>query len=454
MAAMTEAPPVVRCIHVPSWRAMPPERPPAETAVAALRRRLIPFLFLLYVVAYLDRVNIGFAALDMNRDLGFSATVYGLGSGIFFVSYTLLEVPSNLVLARVGARAWIGRIMLTWGLVSIAMAFVRDATSFYVLRFLLGAAEAGFFPGIIYYLTQWFPARERAHAIALFMTGTAIAGVIGGPLSSGLLLLDGALGLRGWQWLFVVEGIPAVLLAPIVWRRLDTRPAEAQWLTPAERTWLVDTLAAEAREAPPGARHDLAGAFRSGRLWRLALIYFCIVMAFYGVSFWLPQIVQALGAQASSTVALISSIPYVVAAIGMVFVGRHSDQSGERRWHVAGPALIGAAGFALAATLPASVSWSLAALSLAAFGIWGALGPFWALPTVFLQGSAAAGGIALVNAVGNIGGFVGPTIVGYARDTTGSFGAGLWVLAGVLLAGAVVTLSLPEETTAPPPASK
>lgn len=424
---------------------MPAPLPPSASAIAALRRRLIPFLFLLYVVAYLDRVNIGFAALDMNRDLGFSATVYGLGSGIFFVSYTLLEVPSNLILARVGARAWIGRIMLTWGLVSISMAFVRDATTFYLLRFLLGAAEAGFFPGIIYYLTQWFPARERAHAVALFMTGTAIAGVIGGPISSGLLLFDGALGLRGWQWLFVIEGIPAILLAPIVWRRLDTRPADARWLTDAERTWLVSTLEAEA-QASPDAHSDMRGALRSARLWRLAAIYFCIVLAFYGVSFWLPQIVQAFGTLPSSVVALISSLPYVVAAVGMVFVGRSSDRTGERRRHVAIPALIGAAGFIAAATVPASVTLSLVALSVAAFGIWGALGPFWALPTAFLRGTAAAGGVALVNAVGNIGGFVGPTLVGYARDATGSFAAGLWVLAAGLVAGALLTLGLPDET--------
>ena len=414
---------------------------PSTTAVATLRRRLIPFLFLLYVVAYLDRVNVGFAALDMNRDLGFSAAVYGLGTGIFFVSYTLLEVPSNLMLARVGARIWIARIMLTWGLVSVGMAFVHNATTFYLLRFLLGAAEAGFFPGIIYYLTQWFPARERGRAVALFMTGTAIAGVIGGPISSALLLLDGTWGLHGWQWLFVIEGIPAVLLAPVVLRRLDDRPETATWLSAAERTWLTATLAAEAAPSP-GAHHDLRGALVSGRLWALASIYFCIVLAFYGVSFWLPQILQQLSHYPSSVVALISAVPYVVAAVGMVVVGARSDRTGERRWHVAVPALVGAAGFAAAATVPPSVALSVAALSVAALGVWGALGPFWALPTAFLRGRAAAGGVALVNAVGNIGGFVGPTVVGYVRDATGSFAAGLWLLAAGLVVGAVITLCL------------
>jgi MFS transporter, ACS family, tartrate transporter len=417
---------------------------PSVTAVAVLHRRLIPFLFLLYVVAYLDRVNVGFAALEMNRDLGFSAVVYGLGSGIFFVSYTLLEVPSNLMLARVGARRWIARIMCSWGLVSIGMAFVHDTLTFYLLRFLLGAAEAGFFPGIIYYLTQWFPARERAKAVALFMTGTAIAGVIGGPISSSLLLLDGIGGLQGWQWLFVVEGIPAVLLAWVVWRRLDDRPETATWLSPRERAWLIDTLAAEAQPRD-GAHRDMRSALASGRLWALAAIYFCIVLAFYGVSFWLPQMLQQLSHYPSAAVALISSVPYVVAAIGMVVIGARSDRTGERRWHVAIPALVGAMGFAAAASVPPSVALSLTALSVAALGVWGALGPFWALPTAFLRGRAAAGGVALVNAVGNIGGFVGPTLVGYARDATGNFATGLWVLAAGLVIGAAIAVWLPRD---------
>ncbi|MGE0359644.1 MAG: MFS transporter [Vicinamibacterales bacterium] len=415
--------------------------PPAARAVARVRRRLIPFLFLLYVVAYLDRVNVGFAALDMNRDLGFSAAVYGLGSGIFFVSYTLLEVPSNLMLARVGAGLWIARIMLTWGLVSAAMAFVQDAVTFYVLRFLLGAAEAGFFPGIIYYLTQWFPARERARAVALFMTGTAIAGVIGGPLSSALLLLDGTWGLRGWQWLFVVEAIPAIALAPVVWRRLERGPDQATWLPDDERRWLATALAAE-RAAAPAGHADLRAAFASGRLWALAAIYFTVVLAIYGVSFWLPQMLQALGGTSSAVVALVSAIPYVAAALAMVAVGARSDRTGERRWHVAGSALAGALGFVLAALAPGSFVLSLAALSLAAMGVWGALGPFWALPTAFLTGRAAAGGVALVNSVANIGGFVGPTVMGYMRDLTGSFSAGLWLLAGALAAGAAIALAL------------
>lgn len=410
-------------------------------ALRKARRRIIPFLFLLYVVAYLDRVNVGFGALDMNRDLGFSAAVYGFGSGIFFLSYTLLEVPSNLLLARIGARVWIARIMVTWGLVASAMALVNSAAMFYALRFVLGAAEAGFFPGIIFYLTRWFPARERARTISLFMTATAMAGVIGAPLSSALLRLDGVWGLQGWQWLFVVEGLPAVALAPVVLRFLTERPEDAQWLTPAERSWLADTIASE--QAQPTHAHVRFGdAVRSWRLWALALLYFCLVIAFYGVSFWLPQIVQAAGELSSATVVLLSALPYVVAAIGMVLVGIDSDRTGERRWHVAVPALIGAVGFVLTVIAPPTVAMSLATLSIAAFGIWSALGPFWTMPPAFLRGTAAAGGIAVVNSVGNLGGFVGPFFVGYVRDTTGSFGGGLLALAACLVLGAAIAVSL------------
>ena len=415
--------------------------PIVRSALRKARWRLIPFLFLLYVVAYLDRVNVGFAALDMNRDLGFSAAVYGFGSGIFFVSYTLLEVPSNLMLARLGARVWIARIMATWGVASVAMVMVDSATTFYVLRFVLGAAEAGFFPGLLYYLTHWFPTRERGRAVALFMTATAMAGVIGAPMSSALLRLDGYAGLHGWQWLFIAEGLPAILLAPVVLWRLPERPGQAAWLTPDERASLSQEMAADEARAT-GAHAALGPALRSGRLWALSLLYFCLVLAFYGVGFWLPQIVQAAGTLGSATVVLLSAIPYLVAAVGMVVVGISSDRSGERRWHVAVPAMVGAVGVLLAVAVSSSVPLSLAALSLAALGIWGALGPFWTLPPAFLRGSAAAGGIAVINSVGNVGGFVGPFVVGWLRDATGSFSSGRVLLAGGLLGGAAVAIAI------------
>jgi ACS family tartrate transporter-like MFS transporter len=415
--------------------------PVAASALAKVRRRLIPFLFLLYIVAYLDRVNVGFAAIDMNRDLGFSAAAYGLGSGIFFLSYTLFEVPSNLILARVGVRVWIARIMFTWGIFATAMMFVNSATTFYTLRFLLGIAEAGFFPGIILYLTHWFPARERARAVGLFMTATAMAGVIGAPISSALLQLHGVGGLHGWQWLFLIEGLPAILLAPVVLKYMTERPADAQWLTTAERDWLTSEMAAEHAETTH-AHVTLREALTSRRLWMVSLPYFCLVIAFYGVSFWLPQIVQASSGYSSAMVVLLSAIPYVAATIGLVVVGAHSDRTGERHWHVAGPLLIGAAGFVLTTIAPQTPTFALATLSIAAFGIWGALGPYWTLPTAFLRGTAAAGGIALVNSVGNLGGFVGPFVVGWIRDATGGFSAGLLSLAVCLAIGAVIALSV------------
>lgn len=415
--------------------------PIADSALRKVRWRLIPFLFVLYIVAYLDRVNVGFAAIDMNRDLGFSAAVYGMGSGLFFLTYTLLEVPSNLLLARLGARVWIARIMLTWGIASTAMIFVSGPASFYFLRLLLGAAEAGFFPGIIFYLTHWFPARERARAIGLFMTATAMAGVIGAPLSSALLQIDGVLGLKGWQWLFLIEGLPAILLAPVVLMFMTERPADAAWLTADEREWIAREMAAEQAHTAH-AHTTLRDALLSARLWIVSVPYLCIVIAFYGVSFWLPQIVQGNSGLGSATVVLLSAIPYVAATAGLVLVGASSDRFSERRWHVAVPCLIGAAGFVLTVIAPQTLAVSLATLSIAAFGIWGTLGPFWTLPTSFLRGTAAAGGIALVNSVGNVGGFIGPILVGWIRETTGRFEPGLLTLAGILVLGAVVVLAM------------
>ena len=415
----------------------------AESALRKVRWRLIPFLFLLYIVAYLDRVNVGFAAIDMNRDLEFSDTVYGLGSGIFFLSYTLLEVPSNLLGARFGPRVWIARIMLTWGVLSSAMIFVNSPATFYVIRFLLGAAEAGFFPGVILYLTQWFPQRERARAVGLFMTATAMAGVIGAPISSALLRLDGTWGLQGWQWLFLIEGLPAILLVPVVLSYMTERPADARWLNTAEREWLVREMEAEHTQSAQ-AITSLRAALGTPRLWIISLPYFCIVIAFYGISFWLPQLLQSMSSLGSATIVLISALPYVAATAGLVIVGSRSDRKRERRWHVAGSCLIGATGFVLTVLAPATPAIALATLSIAAFGIWGTLGPFWAIPTALLRGTAAAGGIALVNSIGNVGGFVGPYLMGWIRDATGGFTTGLLTLAAILVLGAVIVLRLEQ----------
>ena len=421
------------CFRVLPYRLMSS----APNPLPKVRRRLIPFLFLLYIVAYLDRINVSFAALQMNEDLGFTAAIYGLGAGIFFVSYVLFEIPSNLALERVGVRVWISRIMITWGLASSAMMFVEGPRSFYVLRFVLGAAEAGFFPGIILYLTRWFPAAERARSVALFMTATALAGVIGGPVSGLLLSIDGFGGLHGWQWLFLLEGLPAVALGIVVYLWLPNGPADAKWLEPRERDWLLAHLRAEEQAAGGSSHASLKAALSSGRLWLLALLYFTIIQSFYGVSFWLPQILQSLSHAGDLATTFLSALPYVVAAIGMVFVARRSDRTGVRAGLVSVCALVAVAGFSAAAMVSNPVA-SLVALSVAALGIWGTLGPFWTMPAAFLRGTAAAGGIAAINSVGNIGGFVGPYGVGYVREATGNFSAGLWLMAASMLAAAVL----------------
>ena len=411
--------------------------------IAIVRRRLIPFMFLLYIVAYLDRINVGFAALQMNQDLGFSDAVYGLGAGIFFLGYVVFEIPSNLILHRVGARVWIARIMITWGFVSAAMMFVQSAAMFYALRLLLGISEAGFFPGMLFYLTRWFPERERARAVALFMTATAVAGLIGGPISGAMLQLNGVAGLAGWQWLFVLEGLPAVVLGVVVWFYLAEGPEDATWLGAVERAWLTDALKRERDATGARERYTARSALLSGRIWALGALYFLLVTAMYGVAFWLPQIVRNLSGFGDFAVGLASALPYLAAAISMVPVARHSDRTGERRWHVAVPCALG--GLAMIATAYAGNPVAgLALLSCGAIGIWSALGPCWALPMRVLSGPAAAAGLALINSIGNIGGFVGPSLVGVARQATNSFEGGLLVIAASMIGAAIVAVSLKE----------
>lgn len=418
----------------------------SESALLArVRRRLIPFMFLLYIVSYLDRINIGFAAVQMNRDLGLSPAVYGFGAGVFFIGYFLFEVPSNLIMERVGARLWIARIMITWGLISSAMMFVRGPVSFYALRFLLGLAEAGFFPGMILYLTYWFSSRERAGAISLFMTAVALAGVVGGPISGALLTMTGVGGLAGWQWLFLLEGLPAVLLGFVVLLYLPNGPADARWLTPAERTFVLGRVRAEG-ERSEGSHQTVRSALASGRIWLFSLSYLGIVSALYGISFWLPTILQGLSGLSDFTVGVLSALPYVAAAVGMVLVGRHSDSTGERRWHVAGSAFIGAAGFLLSAAT-SSPAPALAAISVAALGIFAAMPPFWAMPTAILRGSGAAAGIALINSIGNLGGFLGPYGIGLIRKATQGFAGALVALAASLVVGGLLALAAPRNRT-------
>jgi sugar phosphate permease len=411
-----------------------------RAAIRKVSRRLIPFLFLLYVAAYLDRINIGFAQLQMKSALGFSDSVYGLGAGIFFIGYFILEIPSNLILARIGARVWIARIMITWGLISSAMAFVHTPLSFYVLRFLLGAAEAGFFPGIIYYLGLWFPAAERASAVSRFMTATAIAGVVGGPMSAALFGLDGFAGVAGWQWIFVAEGIPSIVLGVIALFYLTDRPDAARWLTADERRFLSARIQAEA-DAIAAQGVDLRRALLHPIVWRLAALYFSLIIGFYSISFWTPQIIQSFSSLGRVEVALVSVIPFGAAAIAMVIVGGHSDRTGERCVHIAASAFVGAAGMAASAYVHSPIVGVLA-LSIAAVGIWSAVPVFWSLPTAFLTGTAAAAAIALINSFGNLGGFVGPFVIGRVHDVTGSYTASLMAVAGSLLVSAALALSL------------
>ena len=385
-----------------------------ELEVATTRkvsRRLIPYLFVLYVAAYLDRINVGFAQLQMKSALGFSDTVYGLGAGIFFLGYFLFEVPSNLILARTGARIWIARIMITWGFISSAMAIVQTPMQFYALRFLLGVAEAGFFPGVIYYLSQWFPADARASAISRFMTAVAVSGIVGGPLSAALFNLDGISGLAGWQWIFVAEGVPSVVLGITTLWFLTDRPAEAKWLSPAEREHLDATMRIEAANITRQGRLSLRRALLHPTVWRLSLLLFTLDVGLYSISFWLPQFVESFSRGDHVEVALLSAIPYVAAAAAMVIVGTHSDRNRERRLHIAAAALVGAVGFVATAVVQTPVS-GLIALSVAAMGVFSAIPVFWSLPTTFLSGTAAAGAIALINSLGNLSGFVGPYLVG------------------------------------------
>src|SRR5258706_10650743 len=408
-----------------------------ETVVRRLTWRLVPFLFLLYIVAYLDRINVGFAALQMQQQLRFIDAVYGLGAGMFFAGYFCFQVPSNLVLERVGARRWIASLMMIWGVISSAMVLVSGPRSFYALRFLLGAAEAGFFPGVIFYLKTWFPAQARARTVARFMTAAPLSGVVGGPVSGALLGLHLKAGLAGWQWMFLMEGIPAVLLGVVALFYLVDSPALAVWLSGTEREWLLETLGREQKgiEVSEGA----FSALKMGRIWMLALVYFGLNTVSYGGSLWLPEMIKTLLGVSKFTGGVLSAIPYIAAAVAMVAVGLHSDRSGERRWHTALPAFAGAIALSMAA-YSTSVGPSIFLISIAVLGVFSMMGAFWAMPTSLLAGTAAAAGIAFINSVGNLGGFVGPYVIGLVRTSTGQFKGGLLLVSGALAVSGVVVL--------------
>ena len=410
----------------------------APLLLSKLRRRLLPFLFLLYVVAYLDRINVGFAALQMKGQLGFSDAVYGLGAGIFFLGYFLFQVPANLALERVGARRWISFLMICWGMISGCMFSVHSVASFYSLRFLLGAAEAGFFPGVIFYLRSWFPAGARAGVVALFMTAGPVSGVIGGPISGLLLDWNHRGGLAGWQWMFLLEAIPAILLGFAAWFFLADNPGRALWLSPAEKSWLLQNLDGEASPASVTSTEHPGLWFVNARLWGFALVYFGLNTCTYGISLWLPTTLHSLTGLSNFLLGLLSTVPYLAAAILMVLIGAHSDRAGERRWHIALSAFAG--GIALVVSgFSSGIAISVFCFAIALSASNSMAGPFWAMASGSFTAAAAARSIALINAIGNLGSGFGPYWIGYLRDTTGSFRAGLMSVAALLsLAGLMV----------------
>ena len=417
--------------------------------IAKVAKRLVPFLIACYFIAYLDRVNVGFAALTMNQDLGLSQTAFGFGAGIFFIAYFIFEVPSNLLLERFGARKWIARIMLSWGIISGMMAFtptiarvtgLGNEYSFYLIRVLLGAAEAGFFPGIIFYLTLWFPTEYRARIVGYFMAAIPLSTVIGAPISGALLYLHGGLGLAGWQWLFIVEALPSIILAGVVFFYLTDRPAEAAWLAPDERKWLAERLELEQRSRKAVRDYTVLESLVNPRVLGLSMVYFGAVATNYGLGFFLPQIVKAFGLNIFLTT-LVSATPYVVGIIGMVWWGRRSDRVAERRFHTAFPLFLAAAGIAVSTALDDPLL-KMISFCIAGFGIFACLPVFWTLPTAFLSGAAAAAGIAVINSIGNLAGFAGPFAMGWIKDHTGSYAGGLLLLAalGIIAMGMVLML--------------
>jgi ACS family tartrate transporter-like MFS transporter len=413
--------------------------PLERRTIAKVSARLVPFLIVCFFVAYLDRVNVSFAALTMNKDLGLSASAFGFGAGIFVLAYFLFEVPSNLLLERVGARKWIARIMFTWGLVSGGMAFIGGETSFYVLRVLLGIAEAGFFPGIIFYLTLWFPAVYRARIVGYFMAAIPLSTVIGAPASGLLLGLDGFMGMKGWQWLFILEAVPALILSVIVLFFLTDRPADATWLESEERAWLVARLELERKQREMARRYTVAQALLNPKVLALSLVYFGAVSTNYGLSFFLPQIVKAFG-MSNFQAGLVAALPYVVGLVSIVLWGRRSDRKLERRFHLAFPLFVASAGIAISTALD-DPTMKMVALSVAGFGIFGCLPVFWTFPAAFLSGAAAAGGIALINSIGNLAGFAGPYAMGRIKDVTGSYTGGLLSLSAVGFIAMIIVLA-------------
>jgi MFS transporter, ACS family, tartrate transporter len=419
--------------------------------MAKVSRRLIPFVIICYFVAYLDRVNLSFAALEMNKDLGFSSTVYGIGAGAFFLTYFLLETPSNLILLKMGARRWIARIMFTWGILSGGMALVSSEWSFYIVRFLFGAAEAGFFPGILFYLTLYFPAVYRARMVSMYMVAIPLSAVIGAPLSTFILgIMDGVMGFRGWQWVFILEAIPALVLSVVTWFYMTDHPSQAQWLTRDERDWLVNRQEAEVSQREEAHGMSVWETMKNPKVLALGIAGYGIANQIYGMTYFLPQIVKQFGLTNMQT-GFVSMIPFGIGAIGMIWYGKRSDQVLERRSHTVVTFLIAAVGL-MAVGLSANPYWRMVCLCFASFGVFAVLPVFWSMPTAFLSGAAAAAGVAYINSIANIAGFVGPFLMGWLRDISGNFDSGLLMIAVVcnIAAFAILCIHHDKEAELPP----
>jgi ACS family tartrate transporter-like MFS transporter len=414
--------------------------------ILKVSRRLLPLIVVAYLVAYIDRTNVAFAALTMNQDVGLSPYIYGLGAGIFFLGYALFEVPSNMVLERVGARRWIARIMITWGIISGMMALTVGPASFLTLRFLLGVAEAGFFPGIIFYLSCWFPAAYRARVISTLFIAVPVSNAVASVLSGAILEMNGVLGLHGWQWVFILEAIPAVLLAFVVLKYMTDRPGEATWLSPDEREWLEKELHAERVRVESAGRLGLLQVLTDRRVLALSMIYLFSVTAGYGIVFFLPQILKSLG-HSNFVTGVLTAIPYAIGVAGLLLWGHSSDRRGERRWHLIVALAVAAVGLVGVAWFHGSY-WAIAAMAIVAVGSYGSRPSFWPMPSMFLTGAAAAAGIALINSIGNLGGYVGPFIVGWIKDSTGSFQMGLYFLAACAAISALITFVAARATDA------
>jgi D-galactonate transporter len=405
--------------------------------------RILPFLLICYLVAYLDRVNVGFAKLQMSTDLHFSDTVYGLGAGIFFIAYFLVEIPSNIILHKVGARLWMARIMISWGVISSGMAFVTTPMGFYVMRFLLGLAEAGFYPGVILYLSYWYPSHRRGKMFALFAAAVPMSGLIGSPLSGVILhAFSGAHGFAGWQWLFFMEGIPSIIVGIAAIFLLTDGISKAKWLSRAEKDLLEAGIRADTSHKQ---EHSLREVFTNGRVWLLTGIYFCMICGFYTVGFWLPTLISSAGVKDPLDIGLLTAIPYGAAAATMLLVSRSADKRRERRWHLALTAVLGAVGLALSAAFGHNTTLAMIGLTLGAMGGLSTLPLFWSLPTAFLGGSAAAAGIALINSWGNLAGFVSPYLIGFIQDMTHSTNLGMYVMSGALVLGAFLVFLVPAK---------